>query len=312
LRVDLGMKKHLKGFIHGILIGVAFISAMGGGTLAVILGIYDDLVAAITNLRKDFKNSVTYLAPILLGAIVGIVSLAYPIKLFLEWQPFIAISLFVGLTIGGLVVFKNLTKGEAKFSNYLIAFAGFALVALIGVISWFTPESVSQSTTITLTFKEIMLLFTIGFFASSALIAPGISGTMFLISLGYYNKIIELIKVVLSFSASSWGADFALLMSFSVGFIIGFFAISKLMDFLLKHFRNATYFAILGLIVGQIVISYFNGEIKVAYSTVNFSLWQIVLSTAALIIGVATSFILLRIATKKEVITTIEVNDDAA
>lgn len=307
------MKKHLKGFIHGLLIGVAFISAMGGGTLAVILGIYDDLVAAITNIRKDFKKSVTYLFPILLGAVIGIVSLAYPIKLFLEWQPFIATSLFVGLTIGGLIVFKNLTKGQSRPLNYLFVILGFILVASIGVISWFSPASANEGVALTLSFREIVVLFVIGFFASSALIAPGISGTMFLISLGYYNRLLELIKAVITFSQPSWTVNFVLLSIFAVGFIIGFFVISKLMDILLKSVRIATYFVILGLIIGQIMISYFNGEIRLAYSTVQFSVWQVVLSILTLLIGFTTSFFLLKLANKKDIVKTIEVgeNDEA-
>lgn len=299
------MKKHLKGFIHGILIGIAFISAMGGGTLAVILGIYDDLVAAVSNLRKDFKNSIIYLTPILLGAIVGIASLAYPIKLFLEWQPFIATSLFVGLTIGGLVVFKTLTKGHSSPLNFVFVLAGFMLVAAIGVISWLSPSS-SDSVALTLSFEQALILFTIGFFASSALIAPGISGTMFLISLGYYNRLLDLIKNVLSFSGTNWGVNFALLMIFAIGFVIGFFAISKLMDYLLKRFRIATYFVILGLIIGQIVISYFNGEIKLSYQEIPFSIWQVIFSALAIVIGVIASLLLLRLANKKEVVKSLE------
>lgn len=311
LEVGSNMKKHLKGFIHGILIGVAFISAMGGGTLAVILGIYDDLVSAITNLRKDFKKSVAYLAPILLGAIIGIVSLAYPIKLFLEWQPFIATSLFVGLTIGGLVVFKKLTNGHVNVVNTFFLFVGLLLVAVIGVISWFTYVP-SDSSVITFNGGEMLILFLIGFFASSALIAPGISGTMFLISLGYYNKLLELIKTVLSFSGSSWGINVLLLFSFAVGFIIGFFAITKLMDILLKHFRIATYFAILGLILGQIIISYFNGEIRQAYANISSIPLEIVFSTISLIVGVTTSYFLLKFAEKKEIVQVIgDKNDEA-
>lgn len=304
------MKKHLKGFIHGILIGIAFISAMGGGTLAVILGIYDDLVSAVTNIRKDFKNSINYLAPIFVGALLGIVALAYPIKLFLEWQPFIATSLFVGLTIGGLVVFKTLTKGHKNTLNILFVVIGFAIVALFGVLSWFASSP--TTTAIAFSARELVLLFVIGFFASSALIAPGISGTMFLISLGYYSKLLELIKNVISFSGANWGVNFGLLLTFAVGFIIGFFAISKLMEFLLKRFRIATYFTIFGLILGQIVISYFNGEIKQSYANVTSIPLQIILSILVLIVGVATTLVLLKIASKKEIVKTIGEDHDAA
>lgn len=305
------MKKHIKGFIHGLLIGVAFISAMGGGTLAVILGIYDDLVSAISNLRKDFKKSVTYLLPILIGAIIGIIALAYPIKLFLEWQPLIATSLFVGLTIGGLIVFKKLTNGQKSKLNLLFVVLGLALVVTIGVVSWFSPVT-SSTVLIDFSAKELIILFSIGFFASSALVAPGISGTMFLISVGYYTKIVELIKVVLSFTGNTWWLNLSLLASFAIGFIIGFFAITKLMDFLLNKFRIATYFTILGLIIGQIIISYINGEMRSAYQAMaNFPL-QIGLSLVTLAIGIVSSLLLLKLADKKELIQEISEEEHAA
>lgn len=294
------MKKHLKGLIHGLLIGFAFISAMGGGTLAVILGIYDDLVAAITNLRKQFKKSISFLTPILIGAIIGIVALYWPIGKFLEYQPFIGTSLFVGLTIGGLIVFKKLTSGAFKIYHIFFIVLGIALVSVFGIISWFTADSTNNTAPLVINFLEFLKIFTIGFFASSALIAPGISGTMFLISLGYYNKLLLLISTFLSFTGATWMASFLLLVGFGIGFIIGFFAITKLMDFLLKKFRVTTYFTILGLIIGQIIISYFNGEIKPAYGLVTNPILEVALSALMLIIGVVLSIILLRIANKKQ------------
>lgn len=306
------MKKYLKGLIHGLLIGFAFISAMGGGTLAVILGIYDDLVAAVSSLRKSFKKSVTYLAPIFVGAVIGIVSLFWPIGQFLELQPFISTSLFVGLTLGGLIVFRELTKGQFKPIHLLLVILGVVLVSLFGVLSWFAPElNPGASETLNLSVLEIFLLFIIGFFASSALIAPGISGTMFLISIGYYNKLLLLIKTFLSFSGSGWGISFGLLIAFGLGFLLGFFAISKLMDFLLKRFRISTYFTILGLIIGQIIISYFNGEMRPAYALVQNPVLEISLSILMLIVGVALSLVLLKLANKKKRLSTGGVHDEA-
>lgn len=306
------MKKYLKGLIHGLLIGFAFISAMGGGTLAVILGIYDDLVEAVSSLRKSFKKSVTYLAPILVGAFIGIVALFWPIGKFLEVQPFISTSLFVGLTLGGLIVFRELTKGQFKPIHLLLIVLGVVLVSVFGVLSWFAPElNPGASETLNLSVLEIFLLFIIGFFASSALIAPGISGTMFLISIGYYNKLLLLIKTFLSFSGSDWGTSFGLLISFGLGFLLGFFAISKLMDFLLKRFRISTYFTILGLIIGQIIISYFNGEMRPAYELVQNPVLEISLSILMLIAGVALSLVLLKLANKKKNLSTGGVHDEA-
>lgn len=101
------LKKYLKTFIQGIVVGFALISGMGGGTVAILMGIYDDLIIAIADFTKHPKASLQLLIPLLIGALVGIGALIVPINLALRYFPFPATSLFVGLTIGG---FRSLKK----------------------------------------------------------------------------------------------------------------------------------------------------------------------------------------------------------
>jgi len=103
------MKRFFKLFLQGIVMGFALITAIGGGTIAVLMGIYDDMVFAVADFTKNPKKSISFLGPILLGVFTGVAVLIYPIKLFLEFAPFVATSLFVGLTLGGLYVFKETT-----------------------------------------------------------------------------------------------------------------------------------------------------------------------------------------------------------
>ena len=60
--------------IKGIIIGVSnIIPGVSGGTMAMVLGIYEKLLSSINNLRTDFKASIKFLSQIVLGAVLGII-----------------------------------------------------------------------------------------------------------------------------------------------------------------------------------------------------------------------------------------------
>ena len=71
----------LSRLLKGLIVGVAnIIPGVSGGTMAVVIGIYDKLIGAVSDLRKDFKNSVIYLFPIGVGALLGIVLFSHLIE----------------------------------------------------------------------------------------------------------------------------------------------------------------------------------------------------------------------------------------
>ena len=79
------VKTFFKNFGIGALIGVAMIiPGVSGGTIAVLLNIYDKLICAISDLRRDFKNSFKFLLPIVLGAVAAVVATYFPIKFFID------------------------------------------------------------------------------------------------------------------------------------------------------------------------------------------------------------------------------------
>lgn len=292
------MKKWLKLFIQGIVIGFALITAIGGGTMAILLGIYDDIIIAIADFRKNFKKSISYLAPLVLGMLVGIAIMIYPVTLFLEHAPFVATSLFVGLTLGGLFVFKNIVHKQANATNIVLLIVGILFVASIGVISWFNSDTIANTSNF---WVDLVVLAIVGFLASTALVAPGISGTLFLLSIGYYLPLINLVKGIFTLSSENIGLDIVRLLVFLIALLIGFIVISKLFKYLLTRWRTPTYFAILGWIIGSIGICYFNGDIKSAYYDINgFETVTFVLSIVCLVAGFLISFFLLRFVNKKE------------
>ncbi len=238
--------------LRGVAIGVAFIiPGFSGGSVAAILGIYEKLVGAIADLFKHFKRSILTLLPILLGMILGIAALIYPIRLGLEKFPVPTVSLFVGLAIGGLPsVTDKCRGGRPKWTHILacllpLAFAaGLSFLPLAGDASLFDLD-----------FGGYLLLILIGAVGSAALVVPGISGSMLLLIFGYYNPIVALVTEHL-LRGNDVGKSILVLALLAAGIVIGFFAISVLMKFLLKKFPRGTYFSILGFIVGSVPAVY--------------------------------------------------------
>lgn len=132
------MNRFLKRFLQGLLLGFALITAIGGGTMAILIGVYDELINAVSDFRKDPKKSLSLLGPMALGGIVSMGALFYPIKLALEHFPFLSISFFAGLTLGGLRIFTGTIKGNVTWKNLLLTLAGFLFVFGLGTFTWFT------------------------------------------------------------------------------------------------------------------------------------------------------------------------------
>ena len=240
------VKEFFKNFGCGAAIGVAvIIPGVSGGTLAVLLNIYDKLIGAIGNLRRDFKNSFKFLLPIVLGIAVAFVAMYFPLQFALERAPLPTVLLFVGLMLG---TFPKLLKDSAKLGfkkldaiNLIVP-----LVAVIGIC--FIPNIGNVSLNADMPVQTYFILVLMGAVAACALVIPGVSGSMMLMIFGYYEPILDTFMELFT----SFGHSFAVLALFALGIIVGFFSIAKLMKFLLDKFPRGTRWAIVGFVIGSI------------------------------------------------------------
>ena len=287
------LKKIGKGgsyFLKGILIGIAMIiPGVSGGTLAVMLNIYNDLIDAINNLFKHFKTSIKVLLPILFGALIGFNALVVPLEYGLKHCPLIIVSLFVGLIIGSLPSLYRNVKG--KISTPSIIWGLISLGIMIGLCF----ISGGNVTSINIDFPSIIILTLLGFAIACALVTPGISGSMLLMTFGYYEIILTKIHELMKFENIS--QNILIVLPIGVGAVIGFFVISYIMGILLKKFPVSTYMAIIGFIVGSIGVIYYKTFLD--YS-VKIDILQISLSIIFLIIGGITSFLIAKTIKKDE------------
>lgn len=244
--------------IRGILIGVAnVIPGVSGGTMAVSLGVYDKIIASVTGIFRHFKESAGFLLQLFIGMGIGIIGFAYIIEYLFERYPFPTAMAFIGLIIGGIPMMLDALQLDLRRTHrkagighglaFLLLFAFAVALPLLG-----TGVDANLGS---LHIKTIVILFFIGMIASATMVVPGVSGSMVLLILGYYNSILgEITNFLDSLRAmdlAGIGHGFGVLMPFGIGVIVGIVVIAKLIEWLFAHYRALTYSAILGLVAAS-------------------------------------------------------------
>lgn len=284
--------------LKGGAIGLAMIiPGVSGGTLAVLLGVYDKIIGSISNLFKDFKASFLFLLPILIGAVVAFAALYYPLKFALQYAPFPTIMLFAGFMLGSC---PDMILGARKdgFKKFDIASVLIPLAVVVGIC--FIPNMGNVDLSSAMPWHGYLVLIAMGVLASCALVVPGISGSMLLLIFGYYEPILGMISGL----RTDFGHSLLVLAIFALGVIVGFFTIAKLMKLLLNKFHRSTMWAIVGFVIGSIpavIITFFH-EYGVAY----LDTLQICLGVATFIIGAIATYFIALYAKKKQTQTEVE------
>lgn len=304
------MKKWFKekglDLIKGLAIGVAFIiPGVSGGTMAVILGIYDKIINAVNKLAKKFIESLRVLLPIAIGAVLAILICWYPFKLAFEHIMLVMVSLFAGFILGGMPGIIDEVRGVKIKPIYIVATVIAIILSIaLGVLSVLMKLNI-QSFYDSRPWWLYILVILAGIVSSFALVMPGISGSMILMVLGFYTPTLNLIDNFLSWT--NVGPSISILACLVIGVVIGVVIASKIMAYLLSKFRIGTFYAIIGIIIGSLIAIYYNFEINEYYLRVGFRWWEILLSVAALVGGVIVSYMFVRFSRKEKSKTLTEV-----
>ena len=236
--------------LRGAVIGVSnIIPGVSGGTMAVSMGIYDRVIYAVNNLFKQFKKNFKELLPIIIGVLIGLFAFAALIGTLLGTKsneiPLTRLPTnfaFIGLILGGLpAIYKRVNMKSAKLLGVILFLVFLALVVVLPLLN--PPEA----RTVDHSIGTILLMIPLGAIASSTMVIPGISGSMILMLLGYYNPVINAMN---DLRGGDW-SSLAILAPYVIGLLVGIVFIAKLMNFLLKKHAALTFSAIFGLVIGS-------------------------------------------------------------
>lgn len=232
------------------------VPGVSGGTIAFILGFYDDFIGSLSSLtstkssKEDKKKALFFLIKLAFGWVIGFVLSIKVLTSIFESHIYSISSLFTGFIIVSIPLIMKQEKDSlvGKYKNIIFTIIGALIVVLI---TFFNPSGSTGGINLSLSnlsFGLGLFVFIAGMIAISAMVLPGISGSTLLLIFGLYTGIINSIHEVLSFNFSY----LPVLIIFGVGVIVGILSTIKLIKFLLLKYRSAIIYLILGLMIGSI------------------------------------------------------------
>ena len=271
---------------NGFIIGSSMlVPGVSGGTMALILGIYDRLIHAINSIFKDFKKSFFFLLQFCIGAGLGFLVFGKAIGWALESFEVPVRYLFTGAVLGGLPLLFRKSTVKKSGKDIAMAIISFVLGAAVVFAISFLPKTTAFSE-IKFDFGGILLLLLTGIIIAVALVLPGISTSHMLIIMGVYYTIIEHPL-----------QNLGLIAVLGISTIIGILIITRFLEFLLNRFPVATYFCIIGFVLGSLKQLLFNDE-KAYYVIPQGFEWVVAILAAAL--GFAATYFLSKREAKSE------------
>ena len=236
---------YIKLFFKGVFMGIAdAIPGVSGGTIALLLGIYEELISTISGLNfslitklknngfKSFWESLNgnFLITLVLGIGISLILFVKISANLLTSHPLYVWSFFLGLILATVYVIYKLIE-----SWNLVNIISTLLMIAFSIILTSDSLNISDDT-------NLFYILICGIIASSAMILPGISGSLILVILGVYKILVEALD----------NLDVKIISSFLVGAVIGVISFSKILKWLFKNYKSLAYSIMLGLVIGSI------------------------------------------------------------
>ncbi|MCI1268914.1 MAG: DUF368 domain-containing protein [Ruminococcus sp.] len=233
--------EYIRNVLKGIVIGIAnAIPGVSGGTMMVIMKVFDRIMGAVSLNIKKLKENFLFLLTIFLGMAIGIILSAKVLSICFDRFYVQTQFFFMGVVLGSLpMIYKEATKNK-KFTPIHSApfLVGIAIIIAVTVISM---NQSGNSVKTELTASTFVYLVIVSIIAAAAMIMPGLSGSLILLILGGYQTAIHAVDEM----------NIPILLPIAIGVAIGIIIAAKTITICLAKWQRGTYAVILGLIVGS-------------------------------------------------------------
>ncbi|BDZ69299.1 DUF368 domain-containing protein [Methanobacterium ferruginis] len=238
-------------FLRGLLMGTAdIVPGVSGGTMALITGIYQRLVHAISQINANFiiaalkgdfakskeellKWDFSLFIPLLCGIGVAVLTVSKIMTVMLSVYTATTYAFFFGLILASAgFVYKHVE--ELNFKNIVFLLIGFVFAILFVGLN---PIQTNHT---------LPIIFISGMLAVCAMILPGISGAFILLLLNQYEYMLAALNQL----------KFSDIITFCVGAVIGILSFSRILNYLLEHHKSITMAFLVGLMVGTLRLPY--------------------------------------------------------
>jgi len=242
-------KEYILLFLKGFLMGAAdIVPGVSGGTVALVTGIYEKLLSAISFFNIEFlKNLLSFklksalsgvelkfLVTLFSGLLFALFALARLMHHLMSEYEVFTWAAFFGLIMASIVVVHRQLENRLGARNFIFIGLGAAFsYACVSMIPVNTPD-------------DLWFIYLCGVIGISAMILPGLSGSFLLLILGKYAFITGAVKNPFADGA------FIILIIFTLGSATGALGFSKILNYFLKNFHNATMATLVGILIGSI------------------------------------------------------------
>ena len=237
------IKLVIKGFIVGL---GKIVPGVSGGMLAILLGVYEDSIEAISHFFSNWKKNSIFLGMLGVGILLSIVLMSNFIDFSLEHYYLPTMLLFIGLMLGS---FSSL-KGEIEGTNckkYLLHLIIPFLLMLLLQCSKTNNVFIYDGS-----LKSIFFLFLFGVIDAVTMVVPGVSGTAILMLFGFYDMFLETIAHLFDFEM--FNATLNILLPFGLGILIGLLLTIKLVSYLLKYHSISFHYIIISFFLSSVFL----------------------------------------------------------
>lgn len=291
---------HAVQLARGFAMGAAdIVPGVSGGTVALVLGIYDRLIRNIRNGAHGLKQILTgdvagfkqtlrdiewvWLLTLLAGILIAVAALSSLLETLLNDEPVAMAGLFFGLVVGTIWIAYNLLDRVDAAAGAMIAGIAIVLFFLLGLRE---DTEVAEGTAEVVT-QPFWIFFLVGALAICAMILPGISGSFILVMLGMYTEVLGAVN----------DRDIVSLGAFVIGCVAGLALFSTLLNWLLNNYRNQVIAAMIGLMLGsmRVLWPWPNGTFT---TTLGAPSGDVVLPIALAVAGAAVVIIVERVSTR--------------
>lgn len=238
---------HLLNFLKGAVIGATMsVPGVSGGTMAILLRIYDELISAVGSFFRNIKRNALFLLIVALGGILGVWLLSKPLLNLLELYPQPMTYFFLGVVAGSIpMLLKKARVTRFRASTLFFPLLGAAVTVGLTLV----PVGFLSLTATG--WQAYLLLGVIGFFTAAAFVLPGISFTYVLLVLGLYETCLQAIRDF------NWGV----ILPMGIGLVLGTLVIAKLLENCMAKHPQGTYLIITGFVISSIVMQLFDQDV---------------------------------------------------
>ena len=225
-------------FVKGMFIGTgAILPGVSGGALAAVFGLYERIIAFLSEFRKDFVKNVIFFIPVGLGGLFGMFALSYPLEYFLQHAEIQVLGCFIGCIVGTLPALVKEAGKEGRKPKHIVI---TVVTAILGFVALWTSRQ----------YLDVALPLNIGTWILAGaifalgIIVPGMSPSNFLMYFNMYEPMTAGIK----------NLDFSVIIPLGIGALLCVLAFAKLMSLILKKAYAVVFHFILGIVIASTAI----------------------------------------------------------